>query len=193
MEHKRPTVKKPMYKRDPMPQYKWSKVKNYPNGSKNIFHNNVRGRIIVHLFPRQTLEQYWNIHGKFPVPGRKPIKLWVPPPNRNTRTPRDNFGHVRRVFNELHKPWAVHKDDYNKLTNKPRDNMGVTMTIRSKDKDLFFNALKKLNFYDIGVNPNGNGKWFANLTYGFNVKLKMTDSENFMKNIKINRTTPVLG
>ena len=47
--------------------------------------------------------------------------------------------------------------------------------------------------YDIGVNPNGNGKWFANLTYGFNVKLKMTDSENFMKNIKINRTTPVLG
>ena len=42
-------------------------------------------------------------------------------------------------------------------------------------------------------NPNGNGKWFANLTYGFNVKLKMTDSENFMKNIKINRTTPVLG
>lgn len=176
-----------------MPQYKWSKVKNYPNGSKNIFHSSPVGAIIVHLHPRQTLEQYWNIHGKFPDPGRKPIKMWVPPPNRNTRTPRDNFGHVRRVFNELHKPWAVHKDDYNKLTNKPKDIMGITVTIRRNDKTLFSSALKKLNFYDIGVPPNGNGKWFANLTYGFNVKLKMTDSENFMKNIKLNRTTPVIG
>jgi hypothetical protein len=66
MEYKRPTLKKPANKRGPMPQYKWSKLKNYPNGSKNIYHSSRQGKIIVHLLPRQTLQQYWNIHGKFP-------------------------------------------------------------------------------------------------------------------------------
>lgn len=175
-----------------MPKLKWSKLKNYPNGSKNLFHNNARGRIVVHLLPRQTLEQYWAIYKKFPVPGAAPLKLFVPPANVKTRTPKEKFAFVRRAFNETHKHWAVTKDTLNKLNNSPGGNMGVTVIIHDEDKEVFYKAMRSLKYSDIGRTPNGNGRWYANLTYGFNVKFKVMKSENFKKNIKVNRTTPVI-
>jgi hypothetical protein len=51
-----------------MPKYRWSKLKTYPNGSTNIYHNSRVGRIVVHLKPHQRLENYWRIHKKFPAP-----------------------------------------------------------------------------------------------------------------------------
>lgn len=176
-----------------MPKLKWSKLKNYPNnGSKNLYHNSRMGRIIVHLLRGQRLENYWRVHGKFPAPGVKPVKLFVPPANVKTRTPKEKFAFVRRAFNDIHKPWAVSKATINKINNTPGGNMGVTVIIRDEDKELFYKAMRSLKYDDIGLTPNGNGRWYANLTYGFNVKFKLTKSENFRKKIEIvNRTTPV--
>lgn len=80
---KRPTVRRPA--RVPtenvilvMPNFKWSKLAGYKNGSKNLYHNNrTTGlRTIIHLAPKQTLKQYFNTHGGFPK-GSLPMPGYV--------------------------------------------------------------------------------------------------------------------
>lgn len=189
MEYKRPSVKKPAYKRDPMPQYKWSKLKNYPNGSKNIFHLNRQGKIIVHLNPHQTLNQYWNIFGKFPAP-----VVLVPVPKNNGQAAynarKEKFAPIRRALNELHKPWAIEQNSLNrKLAGE------IHIIVRQQDKNVFMRTLEKLGRGNRpALNSPGRGNAEYNFSSGLKILLRFTSSENFKKSIKIvNRTTPVIS
>jgi len=72
--YKRPTVRRPARAPEKpvvlvMPNYKWSKLATYTNGSKNLFHNNrATGiRTIVHLQRGQSLKQYFNTYKGFPT------------------------------------------------------------------------------------------------------------------------------
>jgi len=106
--YKQPTVRKVKPKNQSvilvMPQYRWSKLKNYVNGSKNLYHNNTqRGlRTVIRLARGQTVQQYFNSHRGFPtaipIPGlvnrKGPLELGeirtakLPsPPKRKTPSP----------------------------------------------------------------------------------------------------------
>jgi len=187
MEYKRPTVKKPGYKLAPMPQYKWSKLKNYPNGSKNIFHVSRQGKIIVHLHPRQTLEQYWNIFGKFPDPV---VLVPVSAPNNGANARKEKFAPIRRALNELQKPWAIEQDSLNrKLAGY------IHIIVRHKDKNLFMKTMERLGRGNRPASPASPSRNNAryNLSSGLKILLRFTTAEeNFKKSIKmVNRTTPV--
>lgn len=80
---KRPTVRRPA--RTPtenvvlvMPNFKWSKLAAYKNGSKNLYHNNKSTglRTVIRLARNQTLKQYFNTHGGFPT-GSVPMPGYV--------------------------------------------------------------------------------------------------------------------
>jgi hypothetical protein len=99
-KHKRPvkvrrrslTVTAPQNVVVVMPKLKWSKLAGYPNGSKNLYHNNstMGLRTVVHLARNQTIQQYFNTYKKFPnatpIPGYK----W----NNSPREP----GELRRAI-----------------------------------------------------------------------------------------------
>ena len=116
---KRPTVRKSKPKNEPvilvMPQYRWSKLQGYANGSKNLYHNNIqRGlRTVIRLSRGQTVQQYFNSHRGFPkgvpIPGlvnrRGPLesgeirtaKLPSPPKQRNTPSPPKGNGNLPSI------------------------------------------------------------------------------------------------
>jgi DNA-binding protein YbaB len=80
---KRPTVRRPT--RTPtenvvlvMPNFKWSKLAGYKNGSTNLYHNNRSTglRTIIRLARNQTLKQYFNTHKGFPT-GTIPMPGYV--------------------------------------------------------------------------------------------------------------------
>ena len=97
-EHKRPTkVRRRPAATAPqnvvvvMPKLKWSKLAGYPNGSKNLYHNNATMglRTVVHLARNQTLQQYFNTYKKFPNGKPIPGYVW-------NNTPREP-GELRRA------------------------------------------------------------------------------------------------
>lgn len=122
---KRPTVRKSKPKNEPvilvMPQYRWSKLQGYANGSKNLYHNNIqRGlRTVIRLARKQTVQQYFNSHRGFPkgvpIPGLvnrrgsleageirtaklpSPPKRKSPPKQRNTPSPPKGKGNLPSI------------------------------------------------------------------------------------------------
>lgn len=122
---KRPTVRKSKPKNEPvilvMPQYRWSKLQGYANGSKNLYHNNIqRGlRTVIRLSRGQTVQQYFNSHRGFgkgvPIPGLvnrrgpleageirtaklpSPPKRKSPPKQRNTPSPPKGNGNLPSI------------------------------------------------------------------------------------------------
>jgi len=87
-----PTVTAPQNVVVVMPKLKWSKLAGYPNGSKNLYHNNATMglRTVVHLARNQTLQQYFNTYKKFPNGNPMPGYIW----NNSPREP----GELRRAI-----------------------------------------------------------------------------------------------
>lgn len=140
---------------------KWSKFAQYPNGSKNLYHNDrTRGRITIRLERGQTIEQYLQQHGRLPN--------WVPPAAPPSVDPRIaaarlaafraeraaaqaaaptwgntyKFTNIRRGFNELGKPWGMSKNSYESILQKeyahPQKNFKAPrITVRAKNLNLF--------------------------------------------------------
>lgn len=127
---KRPTARRPARAPETpvvlvMPQYKWSKLAGYKNGSKNLYHNNrATGlRTIIHLARDQTLKQYFNTHrgfptGAIPMPGyvlnnrplesgeiRRAVPRRAPVPPVRARTPlrSGNFPELLKFTREAEK------------------------------------------------------------------------------------------
>lgn len=148
---------------------KWSKLTQYPNGSKNLYHNNrTRGRIVLHLERGQTIEQYLQQHGQLPN--------WIPPAapqvdpriaaaraaawkaTRNAAmAAAPTWGNtykltnIRRGFNELSKPWGISKNSYESLLQKEhahpeRNFKAPRITVRSRNLNLFSNKLQTLGW-----------------------------------------------
>lgn len=88
---RRPTVTAPQNVVVVMPKLKWSKLAGYPNGSKNLYHNNAAMglRTVIHLARNQTVQQYFNTYKRFPNGKPIPGYVW----NNTEREP----GELRRA------------------------------------------------------------------------------------------------
>lgn len=179
---------------------KWSLLKGYPNGSKNIYHNNrSRGRILLHLEPKQTIAQYLAVHGQLPN--------WTPPANRKrlqkkpAASPKvSNYflNNLRRGLIQIYKPWAMTKNSLNSIRTQtgPGKNLKKpNITIRKRNTQLFTNKLKELGWKKVS-----NTQFHRNFPikgasgkYGFFIILRPSNSNNFVTRTRMNNKIPIIN
>lgn len=200
---------------------KWSKLMQYPNGSKNLYHNNrTRGRIVIHLNKGQTIEQYLAVHGQLPN--------WIPPLGRIAEDPiiaaarraeanrrraaslakkkkMANYflANLRRGFIELGKPWAISKSSKNSAFNKTGPNKNYVkpnITIRKKNLQLFTNKLKALGWKEVSKKNNGSQSQFHRTVrpnygglIGTILILRGSNTNNFRGRTRMNNKFPIIN
>jgi hypothetical protein len=201
---------------------KWSKFAQYPNGSKNLYHNNrTRGRITIRLERGQTIEQYLQQHGRLPN--------WVPPvaPQEDPRIVAARaaawkahrnaamaaaptwgntykFTNIRRAFIELGKPWGMSKNSYESLIQKEhahpeRNFKKPRITVRTKNLDLFS---AKLESEAMGWQKIVNGAKFKQFYKQFKpnggglrgilMSINGSNTNNFRRRTQIRNKIPVI-
>jgi len=200
---------------------KWSKLKNYPNGSKNLYHNNrTKGRIVLHLNRGQTIAQYLAVHGRLPN--------WIPPLGRIAEDPMivaarraeanrrraESFAkkkkmgnyfliNVRRGFIEIGKPWAITKLSKNSAFSKTSPNKNYitpNIIIRKKNLQLFTNKLKSLGWANVSKKNNGSFTQFHRTSkhnsggiVGTFLILRGSNTNNFRSRTRMNNKFPVIN
>lgn len=191
---------------------KWSLLTAHANGSKNLYHNNrSKGRIVLHLEPRQSIAQYLTIHGKLPnwtprpAPRVDPIRLAAYKKSmekKQAAIPKvSNYflNNLRRGLIQLYKPWAMTKNSLNSIKTQtgPGKNLKKTnITIRKKNQALFTNKLKEMGWAKASntqfhrVFPI---KGSAGGRYGFFIILRASNSNNFIKRTRMNNKIPVIN
>jgi hypothetical protein len=199
---------------------KWSKLAQYPNGSKNLYHNNrTRGRITIRLERGQTIEQYLQQHGRLPN--------WVPPvaPQEDPRIVAARaaewrayrnaamaaaptwgntykFTNIRRGFNELGKPWGISKNSYESLIQKEhahpeRNFKKPRITVRTKNLDLFSDKLQTIGWQKI-VNGAKFKQFYKQFTpkggglRGILMSMNSSNTNNFRGRTQVRNKVPVI-
>jgi hypothetical protein len=198
---------------------KWSKLMQYPNGSKNLYHNDrTRGRVTIHLERGQTIEQYLQQHGRLPN--------WVPPaaPSVDPRVAAarlaahqakraanmaaaPTYGNsydivgLRRGLNELGKPWGMSKNSFESAIRKewdhPRKNFkNPSLTVRKKNLNSFTGKLETIGWKKI-VNGPEYRQFYKQIKKGsgiegFLLNMRGSNTNNFRGHTQVRSKIPVI-
>lgn len=205
--------------RKSMADLKWSKLTQYPNGSKNLYHNDrTRGRMVVHLERGQRLQDYIQAHGLpnyVPLPG-PPIDARIAAARLAAHKERmkahiesiPTYGNkygivdIRRALNELGKPWGMSKNSFESAIQKewyhPRRNFkDPSLTVRKQNLNSFTNKLATIGWKKV-VNGPEYRQFYKQFKKegggieGFLMNMRGSNTNNFRGRTQVRGKIPVI-